>query len=218
MKGKIFITLSIAVIILVTIIGRSRSNITAPSSTSNAATRIDNVTANTSNSAALPDVNLTSSASTDSGDSLIAARAARRAPALVEGRWINSDPLTIEGLHGRVVLVDFWTFGCYNCRNTLPFLKRMDTSYREKGLTIIGVETPEFDSEKNFGSLREAVKSLGIKYPVITDNDGATWRAYGIEAWPSIVILDKQGRIRFTHIGEGAYKEQEQVIKTLLAE
>ncbi|GAC1397272.1 MAG: hypothetical protein NVSMB56_12300 [Pyrinomonadaceae bacterium] len=171
-----------------------------------------------SDSAAPSSVEIKSSASAGASDSLIAARAARRAPALVQGKWINSDALTISELRGHVVLVDFWTFGCYNCRNTLPFLKKMDAGYRDKGFTIIGVETPEFDREKNFSSLKGAVRSLGIKYPVVTDNDGATWRAYGIEAWPSIVILDKQGRIRFTHIGEGAYKEQEQVIKTLLAE
>jgi thiol-disulfide isomerase/thioredoxin len=151
-------------------------------------------------------------------DVLILARNAQRAPALAEGTWINSDPLMIEDLRGRVVLVDFWTYGCYNCRNTLPALKRWDTSYREQGLTIVGVHTPEFDREKELNSLREQVRALGIRYPVVTDNDQESWNAYNIQAWPTVLILDKQGRIRWTHIGEGMYDEQEKVIQKLLAE
>jgi methionine-R-sulfoxide reductase len=155
----------------------------------------------------------------DTRDVFISAKNARQAPALVENvPWINSDPLTLEGLRGRVVLVDFWTFSCYNCRNTLPTLKRFDASYRERGLTIVGVQTPEFDSEKKVETVRGQVRALGIKYPVVMDNDYVTWRAYGVEAWPTVVILDKQGRIRYTHIGEGAYDAQEKIIKTLLAE
>ncbi len=151
-------------------------------------------------------------------DVLINAKQARRAPALSEGKWVNSDALTIESLKGRVVLVDFWTYGCYNCRNTLPALKRFDERYRNQGLTIIGVHTPEFDHEKELPNLRKQVRELGILYPVVTDNDYATWRAYGVRAWPTVVILDKQGRIRWLHIGEGLYDEQESVIKKLLAE
>lgn len=152
-------------------------------------------------------------------DVFISARTARQAPAIVEGgTWINSDQLMLDTLRGRVVLVDFWTYGCYNCRNTLPTLKRLDAQYRDKGLTIVGVHTPESNSERNINNVRSRVGSLGIEYPVVTDNDYNTWRAYGVEAWPTIVILDKQGRIRFTHIGEGLYREQEQIIKTLLAE
>jgi peptide-methionine (R)-S-oxide reductase len=151
-------------------------------------------------------------------DVLIAAGKAKTAPALSSGQWINSEPTTLENLRGRVVLVDFWTFGCYNCRNTLPTLKRFDASYRDKGLTIVGVHTPESDYEKKLDKIQDAVKRNGIKYPVVTDTDGETWRAFGIEAWPTVVILDKQGRIRYTHIGEGAYDVQEKVIKTLLNE
>lgn len=155
----------------------------------------------------------------DTRDEFISARNARKAPAIVANvPWINSDPLTLESLRGRVVLVDFWTFGCYNCRNTLPTLKRLDASYRERGLTIVGVQTPEFDSEKKVETVRQQVRTLGIKYPVVMDNEYVTWRAYGVEAWPTIVILDKQGRIRYTHVGEGAYDMQEKVIKTLLTE
>lgn len=116
------------------------------------------------------------------------------------------------------MLVDFWTYGCYNCRNTLPALKRWDASYRDRGLTIIGVHTPEFDREKEIDSVREQVRALGIRYAVLTDNDGESWNAYSIQAWPTILILDKQGRIRWTHIGEGLYDEQENVIQKLLAE
>jgi thiol-disulfide isomerase/thioredoxin len=151
-------------------------------------------------------------------DILIAKRDARLAPLIASGEWINSEPLKLEALRGRVVLIDFWTFGCYNCRNTLPTLKRFDDTYRTRGLTIIGVHSPEFDREKKIDEVRREVSSLGIKYSVVTDNDYETWRAYNVEAWPTVLILDKLGRIRFTHIGEGLYKEQENIIKELLAE
>jgi thiol-disulfide isomerase/thioredoxin len=151
-------------------------------------------------------------------DVLIAGRDARLAPVIASGEWINSEPVKLETLRGRVVLVDFWTFGCYNCRNTLPTLKRFDDTYRTRGLTIIGVHSPEFDREKRIDEVRREISSLGIKYPVVTDNDYDTWRAFNVEAWPTVVILDKRGRIRFTHIGEGLYQEQENIIKELLAE
>jgi thiol-disulfide isomerase/thioredoxin len=140
------------------------------------------------------------------------------APELVAGDWINSEPLKLKDLRGRVVLIEFWTFGCYNCRNTVPFVKAWNDRYREKGLTIIGVHSPEFDEEKDVDNLRRAVASLGISYPVVTDNDYKTWNAYKVEAWPTLFLLDKQGRIRWTHVGEGAYDETEQLIKQLLAE
>lgn len=140
------------------------------------------------------------------------------APELATGEWINSPSLKLNDLHGRVVLIEFWTFGCVNCRNTLPFVKNWDDRYREKGLTVIGVHSPEFDEEKNVENLRRAVSSLGIRYPVVTDNDYQTWKAYKVEAWPSIFLLDKQGRIRWMHVGEGAYEETERLIQKLLAE
>jgi thiol-disulfide isomerase/thioredoxin len=151
-------------------------------------------------------------------DALIAAANAPAAPAFAEGTWINSDPLTLEKLRGRVVLVEFWTFGCYNCRNTLPSVKEWDAKYRERGLTIVGVHTPETDSEYVIENVRREVPSLEIKYPVVTDNEYKTWKAYGVEAWPTIFVLDKQGRIRWLHVGEGRYDETESVIKKLLAE
>jgi len=144
-----------------------------------------------------------------------------RAPAAPEisgGQWVNSEPLTLQSLRGRVVLIEFWTFACYNCRNTLPTIKKWDKQYRKQGLTVIGVHTPELDIERNLDSLRHEIAGLGIEYPVVTDNDYSTWKAYQVEAWPTLFVLDKQGRVRWTHVGEGAYDEAEQVIKKLLAE
>ena len=143
---------------------------------------------------------------------------AATAPEITSGQWINSEPLTLKSLRGRVVLIDFWTFACYNCRNTLPSLKKWDAQYRDKGLTIIGVHTPELDFERDINQLRREVAALGIKYPVVTDQDYSTWKAYGVEAWPTVFVLDKQGRVRWSHVGEGYYDETEEVIKKLLGE
>lgn len=140
------------------------------------------------------------------------------APEISNGIWINSEPLSLKSLKGRVVLIDFWTFACYNCRNTLPSLKKWDAQYRDKGLTIVGVHTPELDFERDIDQLRREVAGLGINYPVVTDQDYSTWKAYGVEAWPTVFLLDKQGRIRWSHVGEGYYDETEEVIKKLLAE
>ncbi len=140
------------------------------------------------------------------------------APEFAPGDWINSKPLTLKGLRGQVVLIEFWTYGCYNCRNTLPFVKRWHEKYKDKGLTIVGVHSPEFDSERQLENVRQQVASLGVKFPVVTDNDYATWRAYKVQAWPTIFVLDKTGRIRWTHVGEGAYDKTEQMIQNLLGE
>ena len=140
------------------------------------------------------------------------------APEISSGLWINSEPLTLNGLRGRVVLIEFWTFACYNCRNTLPWLNKWDAQYRDKGLSIIGVHTPELDFERDIDQLRREVAGLGIKYAVVTDQDYSTWKAYGVEAWPTLFLLDKQGRVRWTHVGEGYYDKTEEVIKNLLAE
>ena len=140
------------------------------------------------------------------------------APELSTGEWINSEPLRVKDLRGRVVLIDFWTFGCFNCRNTIPFIRSWHDRYREKGLTIIGVHSPEFEDEKNVENLRRQVSSLGINYPVVTDNDYQTWKAYNVEAWPTIFLLDKRGRIRWMHVGEGNYDDAERQIQKLLSE
>jgi thiol-disulfide isomerase/thioredoxin len=159
-----------------------------------------------------------------SGEQMIPSRTltpekkAPTAPEISNGIWINSEPLTLKSLHGRVVLIEFWTFACYNCRNTLPSLKKWDAHYRDKGLTIIGVHTPELDFERDIDQLRREVAKLDVKYPVVTDQDYSTWKAYGVEAWPTLFVLDKQGRMRWTHVGEGYYDETEEVINKLLAE
>ena len=159
-----------------------------------------------------------------SGQPMISSRTVveeAKAPTAAEistGVWINSEPLTIKSLRGRVVLIEFWTFACYNCRNTLPSMKKWDAQYRDKGLTIIGVHTPELDFERDMGQLRREVAGLGIKYPVVTDQDYSTWKAYGVEAWPTLFLLDKQGRVRWMRVGEGYYEQVEEVIKKLLSE
>jgi len=140
------------------------------------------------------------------------------APELAPGEWINSKPLALNDLRGRVVVIEFWTFGCYNCRNTLPFVKSWDDRYRDKGLTVIGVHSPETDSERKVENLRHEIASLGIRYPVVTDNDYQIWNAYKVEAWPTVFLLDKQSRIRWMHVGEGNYDETERLIQKLLAE
>jgi thiol-disulfide isomerase/thioredoxin len=140
------------------------------------------------------------------------------APELAAGEWINSTPLKLNELRGRVVLIEFWTFGCINCRNTLPYVKSWHDRYKEKGLTVIGVHSPEFDEERQVENLRREVTSLGIRYAVVTDNDYKTWNAYHVEAWPTTILLDKQGRIRWMHVGEGGYDEAERLIQKLLAE
>jgi thiol-disulfide isomerase/thioredoxin len=149
---------------------------------------------------------------------LVTEKKAPLAPEISGNQWINSEPLTLQSLRGRVVLIEFWTFACYNCRNTLPTVKMWDSRYRDKGLTIIGVHTPEFDAERNIDGLRREVAALGITYPVVSDNDYATWKAYKVEAWPTLFVLDKQGHVRWVRVGEGAYAETEEVIKKLLAE
>ena len=104
------------------------------------------------------------------------------APELATGEWINSKPLALNDLRGHVVVIDFWTFGCYNCRNTLPFVRGWDDRYHEKGVTVIGVHSPETESERKVENLRREVASLGIRYPVVTDNDYQTWTAYKVQA------------------------------------
>lgn len=155
---------------------------------------------------------------TISSDPSLAETASAKAPEFAAGTWINSEPLTIKGLRGRVVLLEFWTFGCYNCRNTLPYVNRWHDRYSDKGLTIVGVHSPEFEGERNVDKVRKQVASLGIRFPVITDNDYQTWRAYEVEAWPTIFLLDKTGRVRWMHVGEGAYDEAERMIQKLLEE
>jgi thiol-disulfide isomerase/thioredoxin len=135
------------------------------------------------------------------------------------GAWINSEPLNLTelGAQGKVVLVDFWTFGCYNCRNTLPYLKQWWEKYNDQGLVIVGVHTPEFNSERVLANVQDAVKEQGIAWPVVQDNDYAIWRAYGNRYWPRFYLVDERGQIIYDHIGEGAYEETEARIAAALA-
>jgi cytochrome c biogenesis protein CcdA/thiol-disulfide isomerase/thioredoxin len=132
--------------------------------------------------------------------------------------WLNSPPLTLAGLRGKVVLVDFWTYSCVNCLRTLPWLRRWDETYRDRGLVIVGVHTPEFAFERDAGNVRDAVRSLGIRYPVALDPDYGTWLAWGNRYWPAKFLIDRRGIVRYAHFGEGAYEEGEAAIRTLLAE
>lgn len=153
-----------------------------------------------------------------SESSISIAPAGKQAPELIAGQWFNSEPLTLSELRGRVVYIEFWTFGCSNCINTLPTVKRFHATYRDKGLTVIGIQSPEFDYEKVSANIENALKKRGLEYPILTDNEMKNWDSYGVNAWPSIFIIDKKGQIRYEHIGEGAYAEQESVINKLLAE
>jgi cytochrome c biogenesis protein CcdA/thiol-disulfide isomerase/thioredoxin len=130
--------------------------------------------------------------------------------------WLNTAPLSLEGLRGKVVLVDFWTYSCINCLRTLPYLKKWDELYRAKGLVILGVHTPEFAFEHDLGNVRAAVKRLGVRYPVALDNDYGTWKAYGNNYWPAHYLIDQAGHVRELHIGEGDYDETERNIRLLL--
>jgi cytochrome c biogenesis protein CcdA/thiol-disulfide isomerase/thioredoxin len=132
--------------------------------------------------------------------------------------WINTSPLTPASLRGKVVLVDFWTYSCINCLRTLPYIKAWNEKYKDSGLVIIGVHTPEFAFEKDEANVRKAVKDLGITYPVAMDNDYSIWRSFNNEYWPADYFIDATGHIRFHHFGEGAYEESEQWIRALLGE
>jgi thiol-disulfide isomerase/thioredoxin len=141
------------------------------------------------------------------------------APELTNDIWLNVDaPLRLADLRGKVVVVEMWTFGCINCQNVMPSLKEWHTKYKDQGLVIIGNHYPEFSYEENLDTLKEAITRFDIQYPVAQDNDGVTWRAYKNHYWPALYLIDKQGHVRYVHIGEGRYKETEENIKVLLAE
>jgi thiol-disulfide isomerase/thioredoxin len=145
----------------------------------------------------------------------------RRAPEFTAGGpWFNTGgrALTLAELRGKVVAVEMWTAGCYNCRNVLPALKRWDVAYRAKGLVIVGVHAPEFRHERSPEYVRASIAKLGVRYPVVMDNGFKIWRAYNNVYWPTIYLLDKKGIIRYSHVGEGAYEATENKIKELLAE
>jgi thiol-disulfide isomerase/thioredoxin len=133
----------------------------------------------------------------------------------IEGieQWINSPPLNIKSLHGQVVLINFWTFACYNCQNTLPYFNQWYDKYHDKGLVIIGIHSPEFEYESNLSNVQNAVIKDGIKYPVALDNHFTTWRNYQNKYWPARYLIDKKGNVVYSHFGEGDYEKTENNIR-----
>ena len=132
--------------------------------------------------------------------------------------WLNSPPLTAAGLRGKVVLVDFWTYSCINWLRTLPYVRAWAEKYKDQGLVVIGVHSPEFGFEKDLDNVRWAVKDMSVDYPVAVDSDHAIWRAFGNQYWPALYLVDAQGRIRHHQFGEGEYEQSERIIQQLLAE
>lgn len=142
----------------------------------------------------------------------------KRAGAIISPTWINTDKLDWASLRGKVVVVDFWTFACYNCKNTLPYKKEWDQKYRAQGLVVLGVHTPELSFERDVENVRRAVTEYNIQYPIAIDGDFSNWNRYNVWAWPTWFIVDKEGYIRYTHVGEGDYAGSEKMIQQLLAE
>ena len=141
------------------------------------------------------------------------------APELTNTTWLNVDaPLRLADLRGKVVLLEMWTFDCINCQHVIPSLKEWNSKYKDQGLVIIGNHYPEFSFEADLNHLKDAVEQNQIQYAVAQDNDGATWQAYNNQYWPTLYLIDKQGHIRYVHVGEGSYKETEANIKALLNE
>jgi thiol-disulfide isomerase/thioredoxin len=132
--------------------------------------------------------------------------------------WLNSQPLTVNELRGKVVLINFWTYTCINWLRQLPYVRAWSEKYQDQGLVVIGIHTPEFEFEKNLDNVRRALTDMKIDYPIAVDNDYAVWRAFGNHYWPALYFVDKQGRIRHHHFGEGEYEQSEWVIQQLLAE
>jgi len=146
-----------------------------------------------------------------------AAEQPKNAPEFVGiDRWFNSQPLTMAGLRGKVVLVEFWTYECINCVHVLPHIKEWDERYRDQGLTIVGVHTPELDEEYDAANLRAAIARAGIRYPVAQDNGYRTWNAYGNSFWPALYLVDRNGRVVYRHVGEGDYDATDARIRELL--
>ena len=133
--------------------------------------------------------------------------------------WFNTPgdrPLTLAGLRGHVVLIDFWTYTCINCLRTLPFLKGLYATYHPYGLDVVGVETPEFTFEQEAGNVAQAISSDGLRYPVVQDNQYGTWNAYQNQYWPAEYLIDSHGEVRHTQFGEGDYKQDEAAVRQLL--
>jgi thiol-disulfide isomerase/thioredoxin len=141
------------------------------------------------------------------------------APELEGGQWIQGDAVRLRPLRGlAIALIDFWDYTCINCIRTLPYIVQWHKRYAQHGLTVIGVHAPEFEFARESGYVRQSLQNFGIEYPVVLDNDYAIWRAYSNRYWPAKYLVDAQGRIRYVHFGEGAYRETETVIQRLLKE
>jgi thiol-disulfide isomerase/thioredoxin len=132
--------------------------------------------------------------------------------------WINSPPLTAVGLRGKVVLIDFWTYTCINWLRQLPYVRAWAEKYKDQGLVVIGVHTPEFGFEKNLENVRRETKDIGVGYPIAVDNDYTIWRAFNNNYWPALYFVDAEGRVRHHRFGEGDYEESEKIIQQLLEE
>jgi thiol-disulfide isomerase/thioredoxin len=130
--------------------------------------------------------------------------------------WLNSEPLTADGLRGKVVLVQFWTYSCINWLRTLPYVRAWAGKYADRGLVVVGASAPEFGFEHDLGNVRRACADLGVDYPVVIDNDFAIWRSFDNHYWPALYLLDGDARLRFHHFGEEAYEESERAIQALL--
>jgi thiol-disulfide isomerase/thioredoxin len=147
-----------------------------------------------------------------------AARVGMSAPEIANETWLNSAPLRLADLRGKVVMVEFWTFGCYNCRNVEPYVKEWHRKYMDQGFVVIGVHSPEFRYEHDVESVRRYLADHHIQYPIPIDNDFSTWNRYGNRYWPAMYLIDKRGTIRYVRVGEGGYAETDAVIQKLLAE
>lgn len=144
--------------------------------------------------------------------------AATLAPEIAGSSWVNSRPLQIQDLRGQVVLVEFWTYGCINCRHVEPYVKQWHERYHPQGLVVVGVHTPEFAFERDAQNVRDYVRAQDIRYPVVLDNDHQIWQRYQNRFWSALYLIDKKGMIRNLKIGEGGYAQTERAIQELLAE
>jgi thiol-disulfide isomerase/thioredoxin len=132
--------------------------------------------------------------------------------------WLNSAPIKLSEQKGKVILLQFWTFGCINCQRTLPSIIKWHKDYASQGLSVVSIHTPELASERSIGNVKRAVQQRGITYPVAIDGNFATWKAFDNQYWPHLFLADRQGILRYDHIGEGAYDQTEQKIRELLSE
>jgi thiol-disulfide isomerase/thioredoxin len=140
------------------------------------------------------------------------------APEISGQTWFNSKPLKLAELRGKVVLVEFWTFGCFNCRNVEPYVKAWHQKYADHGLVVIAVHAPEFSYERVIANVERYLREHSILYPVAIDNEFNTWKRYNNGYWPAVYLIDKRGTIRYLRVGEGGYRETEQQIRDLLNE